>query len=105
MRPRQLHQLAGMNRIGFIAAAARGLELIAEHVAQLEEAARQADATGSGRGGEVLRVVAEEEAGKYLILLDAVRIDWGDARRRADQLRRCHDHLANPPISVTDLAE
>ncbi len=42
----------------------------------------------------LIRMVADEEAAKFLILVDAVRCPTHEAKRRARQLKRCHDHVA-----------
>jgi hypothetical protein len=48
----------------------------------------------AARGANAIQVVATEEAGKYLVLLDAVRCGRASQRIRARQLRRFGDHLA-----------
>lgn len=66
-----------------------GLSLIAEHVEALHNAAGAV----SGRSSSLLSMVASEEVGKFLILLDAVRVPRRAQKVRSDQLRRANDHL------------
>ncbi|MCA1706937.1 MAG: hypothetical protein LC808_28205 [Actinobacteria bacterium] len=69
---------------------AEGLSLIAERVRSLDEAA----AALKGRSSALLAMVASEEAGKFLVLLDAVRVPRNRQAVRRDQLKRASDHLA-----------
>jgi hypothetical protein len=83
LRPEPLHE-----------AVAEGLRLIAEHVAALEEVAAQQEGPAAARATEILRVVSDEEAGKFLILLDVVRAISADAKTKADQFRKAGSHIA-----------
>jgi AbiV family abortive infection protein len=73
---------------------ADGLDSISEHCAALESAATLLDYSRHWRAATALRVIAEEEAGKFLILLDAVRCGRKRQKVFAEQLERSHDHLA-----------
>ena len=46
---------------------------LAEHVATLERIAERQEGPSASRAVEVVRVVSDEEAGKFLILLDVAR--------------------------------
>jgi len=94
MRVRAIRLLACLPDSQFINEIATGLALIAEHVAELELAVSALTASGRWRGSEAVRVVADEEAAKYLILLDAVRCDRHNQSRKSGQLARFTDHLA-----------
>ena len=50
-----------------------GLDHIFENVFLIETDAKQLAASEKFRGARILRLFAEEEAGKFLILLDIVR--------------------------------
>lgn len=73
---------------------AAGMRFLAEHIAALETSARELRSTESPRGVEAIRVIADEEAGKFLILLDAARCAYEPAKVRTEQLKRCSSHLA-----------
>lgn len=93
MKPRAFAQLAQLSDLDFLAAVAEGLGHIASWIDDLERwAARLAD--GHAAGADVLRVIADEEAGKFLILVDAVRCPRTEPKTWSDHLKRCHDHVA-----------
>jgi len=70
----------------------KGIVLITESADNLETAAQQLDKHHNLQGRDVLCGLAEEEVGKALILLDAVRCPSKDERIRT--LSRFRDHLA-----------
>ncbi len=72
----------------------RGLELVLRSACRLAEDAGTLGQLGRGQGSTVLRLIAEEEAAKFLILLDAVRCPREPSWRLGRQLRRFYDHLA-----------
>ena len=72
---------------------AEGLAAIAEHCRALEIAAERSYEAKQYRAAAVLRSVAFEEAGKFLVLLDAVRLGRGNTKLLGEQLRRASDHL------------
>jgi hypothetical protein len=102
--------LASLRLPALLDALAEGLRLVAEHVSAIERIAEAQDGR-SARAVEVLRVVSDEEAGKYLILLDVARAAYADASVKADQLRRAGNHLAkgiyarSVDINPADFAE
>lgn len=93
MRPRATAQLAQLSDVMFLNEVARGLGLIAAWVGDLERWATRLQ-EDEPAAAEVLRVTADEEAGKFLVLVDAVRCPRKLQKKRVEQLKRCHDHLA-----------
>jgi hypothetical protein len=92
MKARATAALARLPDGEFIEAMARGLALITEWIESLERWATHLEENHAG-GAEVLRVVADEEAAKYLILVDAVRCPRRFQKERVRQLKRCHRHI------------
>ena len=91
MEVRQFHKLA--NRPDeILPLLAQGLAAIAEHCRALETAAEHSYEAKQYRAAAILRSVAFEEAGKFLILLDAVRLGRADKELLVKQLRRAADH-------------
>jgi len=78
-----------MNEREFIASLSEGLPEIAEHIEKLEGDA----AAASPRGVAAIRVISDDEAGKYLVLLDAVRCVRRPGDVKSEQMRRAGDHL------------
>lgn len=73
---------------------AKGINHIEESAGCLDRAARDLYDRQHGQGAEVLRLLAEEESAKALILLDAVRCPRRCQGRRALTLKRFTDHVA-----------
>jgi len=94
MEPRQFHQLAGQSSERYHALLSGGLSAVAENGLALEASAVTLAKAGQWRAAQVLRTVAEEEAGKFLILVDAARLGRHSQRKLRDQLKRAGDHLA-----------
>lgn len=94
MRPRSIYSLASLPEPQFLQELTTGLELISEHVHELELAVNTLTVSKRWRGSEAIRVFADEEAAKFLILLDAVRCDRRHQLRRSTQLKRFNQHLA-----------
>jgi hypothetical protein len=90
---KSITQLSSRSLRAFTEALSEGMALIAEHVVALATGTSLLADMNSPRGVEVLRVVAEEEAAKYLILLDAARFDYKEQKDRSRQLKRFIDHL------------
>ena len=67
------------------------MSLIAEHIAVLEGDIRP---DTSPRAAAAIRVISDDEAGKYLILLDVARCARQPHKVVSDQLRRAGQHLA-----------
>jgi hypothetical protein len=89
-----VHLLAGVSDDKLIHEVERGLTLIFEHVSQLQTSIETLCAEKEPRGVAAVRTIADDEAAKYLILLDAIRCPRKAQRQRAEQLRRCNDHLS-----------
>jgi hypothetical protein len=86
--------LASLRPPALLEALSEGLQLVSEHVVALERIAQLQQGTTAARAVEVLRVVSDEEAGKFLILLDVARAAYGDAGVKADQFRKAGNHIA-----------
>ena len=71
-----------------------GLELVLGNACRLAQDAGTLGQLGRGEGSRVLRLIAEEEAAKFLILLDAVRCPREPPSTLRRQLRCFCDHLA-----------
>lgn len=94
MRPRAAPKLASLPVPQLLDELCEGMTLVAEHVAALERAAERQAGRQTPRAVEAIRVISEEEAGKFLILLDVARAAYDEARVKADQLRRAANHVA-----------
>lgn len=94
VQPRATKSLVSLSAANFYVAVAEGLGLIAEHVDALVSGIEQLSTSGTGRAVEVVAALAEEEAAKYLIMVDAVRCPFDQQKVRAVQLGRFGDHLA-----------
>jgi len=94
MRPRAFTILADYAEPDLLAALAEGMSLIAEHVAALETAAQHQTGPYAARAAAAIRVVADDEAGKYLVLLDVARCARQTVDHKKRQLRRCGNHVA-----------
>lgn len=94
MRPRRAYKLASLGRPALLEAVAEGIGLLVEHVGGLERAAERLRREETPRAVEAITAIADEEAGKFLILLDVARCAYLDAAKKRDQLKRCADHIA-----------
>lgn len=74
-------------------ALSEGLPLIVENAASLDESASRLHREGEVRASEIMRGFAEEEAAKFLILIDYVRCPR-IPERRSQVLKRFHGHVA-----------
>ncbi len=73
---------------------AEGLSLLRSHAEAMDEAASSLESAGRNRGARVLRALAGEEAGKFLVLVDAVRCNRAVFPREfGRQLKRFAKHL------------
>jgi len=72
-RVRAFADLAQLSDAEFFASLAEGLVAIHENASRLAHGMETLKAAGNARAANVLETLANEEAGKYLILLDAVR--------------------------------
>ena len=94
MRVRAIKDLMQLGEPAFFAAIAEGLELIVQNVSRLHDGAITLAKASQPHAARVLTTLAEEEAAKVLILLDAVRCPQSPADRLSRQLARFNDHLA-----------
>lgn len=103
--------LAALLDDDFFEEISKGIGLIGKSVERLDQAAAVLTASHHGQGGRVLQSLAEEEAAKALILLDAVRCPRSCQEERGRALARFRDHLAKGIYAAavgwryTDLAE
>jgi AbiV family abortive infection protein len=94
VQTRAIKDLVQLSEVDFCVAVAEGLTRVVENVNRLgADAVVLADA-GHFHGSRVLTAIAEEEASKFLILLDAVRCPRHPGERLSTQLARFNDHLA-----------
>jgi AbiV family abortive infection protein len=97
VNPKATTDLAQLSDEDLFYQVATGLGLIFESATTLDADATGLAEQGRYRGARILRGIAEEEAAKFLILLDAVRCPRNDnssKERSARQLGACNEHLA-----------
>ena len=70
------------------------MDAVASHVETLVGAATRSHDAGDSLPAKILMAIAGQEAGKFLVLLDAGRIPYNDRIRMTSQLKRAGDHLA-----------
>src|SRR5437867_4176591 len=92
MRVKAINDLVQLSDSEFFSAIAEGLRLVMRNVARLRDGATVLGRSEHRHASRVLSAIAEEEASKFLILLDAVRCprDY----RLPEQLDRFSSHLA-----------
>jgi hypothetical protein len=88
---RAIRALTDFADADFFAQMSQGLELVLRSACRLAEDADTLGQLGRGQGSRVLRLIAEEEAAKFLILLDAVRCPRQTLGRQLDHF---YNHLA-----------
>lgn len=94
MRVRAIKDLSQLSDTAFFAKAAEGLGLVMANARRLYASAITLAEAKHYHGAAVLQALSEEEASKYLILMDSVRCPRKPAERFAAQLARFNDHLA-----------
>jgi AbiV family abortive infection protein len=94
MRTRAIRDLAQLSDPDFFAEVSAGIGYVLNNAVHMEQDARFLGEHERSNGYRILLVIAEEEAAKVLILLDAVRCPRVPANQFARQLGRFHDHLA-----------
>lgn len=94
MKAKAIRDLTQLSEPDFFARIAEGLSLIVANVDRLCEAAVVLGKSDHYHGSRILNTLAEEEAAKFLILIDAVRCPKQPGERLSDQLGRFNDHLA-----------
>lgn len=111
MERRRTHLLASLPLDKFHEEVSRGLQMLEHHIAELERSARVLVREGRPRGLAAVRAIATEEAGKYLILVDAVRCGRSDTEVLQKHLQKAHNHIAKwiyaemTDMSPADFAE
>jgi hypothetical protein len=93
VRPRAVTSLASLKEAELFESLAEGMGLLAEHASSVEASARALE-PAQVRGAAPLRALAEEEAAKFLILLDAARCPRKPPGAVATHLKRFSNHLA-----------
>ncbi len=94
MREKAIADLDQLPDDRFFEEVSNGLQHLAENVTSIESDAHRLTDQRRPRGARILRAVAEEEAAKYLILLDAARCPGGGKRLLAAHLCCFNQHLA-----------
>lgn len=94
MRPRAIKDLSQLPNHALFGAAAEGLQHILHNAQRLYNDSQCLAENHRSRGTRVLHTIAEEEASKFLILVDAIRCPRVPADRWTRQLARFNDHLA-----------
>lgn len=94
MRVRAIKDLSQLVDADFFAAVAEGLGLVRKNVGRLIDGATELSDAKHAHAARVLATIAEEEASKFLILLDAIRCPRQPHDRFTRQLARFNDHLA-----------
>jgi hypothetical protein len=94
VRARAIPKLASLRPPALLSALAEGMALVAEHVAALERAAEAHKGPETPRAVEAIRMISDEEAGKFLILLDTARCAFASNAVKSSQLRRTAYHIA-----------
>lgn len=114
MRPRASKNLAQLDDRRFFPAVAEGLALVEKNLDRLCSGIATLQAADQPHPARVLSLLAEEEAAKYLILLDAARCPREPQERLSRQLHRFNDHLAKGlyarvcgwrPVTLAELQE
>jgi AbiV family abortive infection protein len=111
MEARALTRIMSIPKGDRIPVIAEGLALLIEHVERLRGDAEHLAAAKRWRAANVVTALAEEEAAKVLILLDAVRLGWRDEKVASRHLKTFSNHLARciyveiTDSSPADLAE
>ena len=94
MRARAIKALNRLGDAELFSAVAEGMALVVKHGDHLWNAATTLYDTGQHHAARILALIVEEEAAKYLILIDAIRCPRLPQDRRACQLGRFNEHLA-----------
>lgn len=94
MRVRAIKDLSQLGDAAFFAEVAEGLGLVLANARRLYASSTMLAEAKQYHGARVLEALSQEEASKYLILIDAVRCPRQPGERFAAQLGRFNDHLA-----------
>lgn len=91
---RAIKNLCQLSDKDFFEEISTGIDLIIQSVRELHSASRRLRETDSHRAARVLRNLAEEEASKALILVDAVRCPTDRQEEKSRTLGYFYNHLA-----------
>jgi len=94
MKTKAFQDLVQLSDESLFEEVADGLKLIFENSMRIYSDACQLADKQNSRGHRILCLIAEEEAAKYLILLDAIRCQRKTGQDFSRQLKKCNDHLA-----------
>lgn len=94
MRVRAIKDLSQLSDDRLFEELARGMQLVWDNANRLWNDSVSTREQSRHRAAMILRAIAEEEAAKYLILLDAARCPRTDKSRFVGQLSRFTNHLA-----------
>lgn len=93
MKARRAKDLLQLSDGDFFETVSEGLSLVLENATRLQEASQSLVDAEHAQGSQILNMLAQEEAAKFLILMDAVRCPR-TFPERGRQLGYFHDHLA-----------
>ena len=91
---RAIADLVQLSDERFFGEISKGIGHVVEHAGSLDVLADRLVDIGEQRGAGIVRALAEEEAAKVLILVDAVRCPLSEAVNRSRTLSGFYDHLA-----------
>jgi AbiV family abortive infection protein len=94
MRVKAIRDLSQLSDSEFFKAVAEGLNLVLRNALKLHDGATVVSQEKRNHPSKVLEAIAEEEAAKFLVLIDSVRCPKQPGERFARQLGRFSDHLA-----------
>lgn len=95
MKTRQFRQLAGLSFNARLPLLVEGLEVIGANIAAIAAELEELGARpATNRAARLLSNVGQEEAGKFLVLIDSCRSPSSDASTIACQFDRARNHLA-----------
>src|SRR5688572_7719948 len=94
MRPKASRDLMQLGDLQFFETISEGMTLISRNVSRLYDGAVALSKASQKHTARTLTMQSEEEAAKFLILMDAVRCPRVPAERLSEQLGRFNDHPA-----------
>jgi AbiV family abortive infection protein len=94
MKVKAIRQLSSLNDEDLFIFISEGLSKIAENVAKIELGSTDLTKAGNTRAARILRAISEEEAAKFLILMDVVRCPRQPSEIFSRQLGYFYDHIA-----------
>lgn len=76
-----------------IKAISKGLDLLIENVISIKKSSNRIQKVETARGYKILRQISEEEAAKFLILIDYIRCSGKHSKWQSRQLEYFYDHF------------